>query len=214
MLPVEPEADRPGLDQYAQDNDDARPAVTWGDSCRSNGDPKRSDSRYDGLMSFPITVQPYIKSYQVLVCPSDPTAGGSAKAGSFCYEQQQQQGQVLGAYAGISGSNAAMRRVLPLSYAANYLLSRAQASSINSPSVDIPGGHNLAAIPMPLLAAGCQRRQQGFQIQRPRLLSAHLPAVERDAPNARHTRRLRLRQPARVAQPAQKRAQKEFHRKK
>ncbi len=71
-----------GLMQYTQDYDDALPAVTWGDSCRNNGDPVRSDDKYNGLMSFPITLQPYIKSYQVLVCPSDPVAGGFAKPDS------------------------------------------------------------------------------------------------------------------------------------
>ncbi|MBV9470371.1 MAG: DUF1559 domain-containing protein [Abitibacteriaceae bacterium] len=138
-----------GLLQYTQDYDDALPAVTWGDSCRNNGSPSRSDAKYNGMMSFPIALQPYIKSYQVLVCPSDPIAGGFAKLGSYCYEQQLLQGQVPGAYVGISSNNAAMRKVLPLSYAANYLLSRVQASSINNPAVDIPGGHNLSAIAVP-----------------------------------------------------------------
>ena len=138
-----------GLIQYAQDYDDALPAVTWGDSCRNNGSPSRSDSKYDGLMSFPITLQPYIKSYQVLVCPSDDIAGGFAKTGSYCYEQQLLQGQVPGAYVGISSNNDAMRQVLPLSYAANYLLSRGEVSSINNPAKDIPGGHKLTVIAVP-----------------------------------------------------------------
>lgn len=137
------------LVQYTQDYDDALPAVTWADSCRNNGDTDPSDAKYNGMMSFPLTLQPYFKSYQILVCPTDSIAGGFAKTGSACYEQQLLHGQVPGAYVGISSSNAAMRRVLPLSYAANYLLSRTQASSINSPALDIPGGHNLAAIAMP-----------------------------------------------------------------
>ena len=137
-----------GLLQYLQDYDESLPAVTWGDSCADQAR-NRSDAKYNGLMSFPITLQPYVKSYQALVCPSDPIAGGFAKQGSACYEQQLLQANLPGAYVGIHNSSDAMRRVLPLSYAANYLLSRAQGSSINNPNVNLPGGHALSAVKMP-----------------------------------------------------------------
>lgn len=136
-----------GLMQYIQDYDESLPAVTWGDSCADQAR-ARGDVNYNGLLSFPISLQPYIKSYQLLVCPSDPIAGGFAKS-SDCYERQLLQGNVPGAYVGIKNSNADMRKVLPLSYAANYLLSRGEPSSINSPNVNIPGGHSLSAIRMP-----------------------------------------------------------------
>jgi len=45
---------------------------------------------------------------------------------------------------GIKGNNADMRKVLPLSYAANYFLSRTTTGG-----TDTPGGHTLAAIKVP-----------------------------------------------------------------
>ena len=137
-----------GLMQYTQDYDETLPAVTWGDSC-ADANRNRGDANYNGLMSFPLALQPYIKSYGVLVCPSDPVAGGFAKPNSLCFERQMLQADVPGAYAGIRFDPDAMRRVLPLSYAANYLLSRAQWSSINNPNLNLPGGHALAAVRVP-----------------------------------------------------------------
>ena len=139
------------LQMYLQDYDEMLPAVTWGDSCRATGTPgaTRTDAAWDGLLSFPISLQPYVKNYGFLVCPSDAIRGGFAKTGSLCYERQLLAGAVPGAYAGINASNADMRRVLPLSYAANYWLSRTTGSSVNTPNADIPGGLAMASINKP-----------------------------------------------------------------
>ncbi len=139
------------LTMYVQDYDESLCPVTWGDSCRPSGNPGagRTDSAYDGMASWPIVLQPYAKSIGIYACPSDPVKGGFAKTGSLCYEKQLTSNNWPGAYPGIAGSNADLRKVLPLSYAANYFLSRTTPTSVNNPAADLPGGVSLASINHP-----------------------------------------------------------------
>jgi prepilin-type processing-associated H-X9-DG protein len=81
-----------------------------------------NDSFFSGVFAFPLAIQPYVKNYGVLVCPSDSEQGGFQKRGSNCYEQQLLQMKVPGAYAGVKDTPGGLRDVLPLSYAGNYKL--------------------------------------------------------------------------------------------
>lgn len=139
------------LNMYVQDYDETIGATTYGDSCRASGAPgaARSDANYVGMPGWPVALQPYAKNLGFLSCPSDPHKGGFAKTGSYCYEAQMVQGNLPGAYAGISANNADMRKVLPLSYSANYFLSNTTATPYRPAAPDIPGGVPLAAISRP-----------------------------------------------------------------
>jgi prepilin-type processing-associated H-X9-DG protein len=139
------------LGMYIQDYDETLCGVTHGDSCRATGTPgaARSDASYVGMPGWPVALQPYSKSVKYLSCPSDPHKGGYAKTGSYCFEAQLVQGNIPGAYAGISASNADLKRVMPLSYSANYFLSNTQATPYRPAAPDIPGGVSLAAINRP-----------------------------------------------------------------
>ncbi len=146
-----------GVMQYTQDYDEALPAVTYLDTCRASSAPggAYNINVSNGLLSYPITLQPYIKSYQVFSCPSDPK--NDLFVGPLCWELQMLQGGVPGAYSGIRSSPDTLARVLPLSYQANYYLSGTTQSTANpafpgSPvnrGRDTPGGLNMAAIRQP-----------------------------------------------------------------
>ena len=120
---------------YAQDNDEILPATGWQGPCTDPANPTAAgtnDANFFGFYSFPLAIQPYVKNYGVLVCPSDTSgAGGFAKGGSKCYEGQLVQMKVPGAYVGMSSTSNAMRDALPLSYAGNYLLCKSYS--------DLPG---------------------------------------------------------------------------
>lgn len=133
---------------YLQDYDEMIVPVTWGDSCRKNGLPgaTRSDNYFDGMLGWPFQLQPYIKGIGIYSCPSDPYKAGYGKTGSYCYQAQLLAANWPGAYSGIMNNNAALIKVLPLSYAANYYLSRTTQTLANSPNADTPGGVALAAV--------------------------------------------------------------------
>ena len=108
---------------YAQDNDEILPATGWQGPCTNPQTLVTDDTGFYGFYSFPLAIQPYVKNYGVLSCPSDTSgAGGFAKGSSKCYEGQLVQMKVPGAYVGMSSAPNAMRDALPLSYAANYYL--------------------------------------------------------------------------------------------
>jgi len=139
------------LNMYVQDYDETICATTYADSCRASGTPgaAKSDASYVGMPGWPIALQPYAKNIGFYSCPSDPHKGGFAKTGSYCYEAQMVQGNLPGAYSGMSASNADMKKVLPLSYSANYFLSNTTATPYNPTASDIPGGVSLASILRP-----------------------------------------------------------------
>jgi prepilin-type N-terminal cleavage/methylation domain-containing protein/prepilin-type processing-associated H-X9-DG protein len=148
-----------GLMMYTQDYDETLCAVTWRDSCRASGTPGEtgSDDLYNGMPGWPLALQPYVKNYGVLKCPSDDTAGGFAKTNAYCFEAQLLQAKVPGAYTGIRSSGEDMRKVLPLSYAANYYLTNSQTSlnvpltppALSGRGKDIPAGMSLSEVKKP-----------------------------------------------------------------
>lgn len=113
---------------YAQDYDEIMPETGWQGPCSDPLTGAPGDAFYSGVQSFPIASAPYIKNWDIFKCPSDSQFGGFNKPNSFCYEAQLIQAEFPGAYPGIKDVPDAMRKVLPLSYAANYFLAGAYAT--------------------------------------------------------------------------------------
>jgi prepilin-type N-terminal cleavage/methylation domain-containing protein/prepilin-type processing-associated H-X9-DG protein len=122
---------------YAQDNDEILPATGWQGPCTNPQTLVTNDTFFSGVYAFPLAIQPYVKSYGVLVCPSDSEQGGFEKKGSNCYEQQLIQMKVPGASVGIKDTATGLRDVLPLSYAGNYKLCK---SYVNVPGTTVARG--------------------------------------------------------------------------
>lgn len=116
---------------YAQDYDEIMPETGWQGPCSQPGNAGSvavGDAYFSGVYAFPLAVQPYVKNYQLLICPSDTDKGGWGKLGSFCYEAQLRDFPVQGWYNGIRNTANAMNKVLPLSYAGNYFLASAYST--------------------------------------------------------------------------------------
>lgn len=138
-----------GLMMYTQDYDEVLCPVTYADSCRATATGPTTDAAWDGLLGWPLALQPYMKNLGLLACPSDPYRGGFSKQGSYCYEAQMLAANVPGAYSGISSSGPAMQRVLPLSYSANYWLSNTSGTTYTPSPSGVPGSVSLAAVNKP-----------------------------------------------------------------
>ena len=112
-----------GLFQYTQDYDETMPFVTCSNLGNCSTPTATANPWY-------VTVQPYIKSYQILSCPSD-TATALAADTRFL------PGYV---YAGVPGLTAAstaqdIAKAIPLSYGSNLELAASlNIASFNSPS--------------------------------------------------------------------------------
>jgi prepilin-type N-terminal cleavage/methylation domain-containing protein len=144
-----------GFMQYTQDYDEKLPFMTCGDLSAGCG-----VAPGPGHPWF-ISVQPYMKSYQLLTCPSDTLKAGAADT------------RWLPTYvdAGVPGLTSAslaadMIKAIPLSYASNDLLSTGQSiAAINSVSqmflVGESGGKGAAAT---TTYAGSFYMQPGYDI--------------------------------------------------
>lgn len=119
-----------GAMMYSQDYDEILPETGWQGPCSPAGEPPQgaTDNFFSGVYAFPLAIQPYVKNYNILVCPSDPDKGGWGKTGSLCYENQLLLMGVPGSYVGMRNVANAMTKTLPLSYAGNYFLSNAYAT--------------------------------------------------------------------------------------
>ena len=119
-----------GAMMYSQDYDEVLPETGWQGPCSPAGPPPQTanDNSFSGVYAFPLAIQPYVKNYNILACPSDPDKGGWGKTGSLCYENQLLLMNVPGAYVGIRNVANAMTKAFPLSYAGNYFLSEAYAT--------------------------------------------------------------------------------------
>lgn len=108
---------------YSQDYDELLPATGWQGPC-TNPTTGVTDDTYatQGYYSFPMATYPYLKSWAVFACPSDPDRGGFNKLTSTCYESQLLAVKMPGSYVGMRNVPNAMRDSFPLSYAANYIL--------------------------------------------------------------------------------------------
>lgn len=114
---------------YSTDYDDTPAETGWDGPCSSptpdsNGYYAVGDAYFSGVFSFPIATAPYIKSWPLFSCPSDPDKGGFNKTGSYCYEAQLLAVNMPQSYSGMRNDVNAMLRSFPLSYAGNYLLSQ------------------------------------------------------------------------------------------
>lgn len=112
-----------GMFQYTQDYDETLPFIT----CGNLGDCTTSNA---GAHPWYVSTQPYLKSYQLLSCPSDTTFAVAADT------------RWLGTYvnAGVPGLTAAstaqeISKAIPLSYGSNVLLQNTlNIASFNTPS--------------------------------------------------------------------------------
>lgn len=104
-----------GFMQYTQDYDEKLPFMTIGDSYTAN----TAATWLPGSLGWPLSLQPYLKSRQILVCPSD-----TDKA---CFSRPAFETQLV--EAGIPGASLTMTAAeraaaLPLSYSTNYNLDK------------------------------------------------------------------------------------------
>lgn len=104
-----------GVAQYTQDYDETLPFITCGDIGVTYNDCVNVSPT---SRPWFISVQPYVKNYQFLVCPSDTVAGNAADT----------RWNAMYVNAGVPGVTAGMtiaelQKALPLSYATNILLS-------------------------------------------------------------------------------------------
>lgn len=114
---------------YATDYDDTPAETGWDGPCSSpvpnaSGYYAVGDAYFSGVFSFPIATAPYIKNWQIFICPSDPDKGGFNKTGSYCYEAQLLAVNMPGSFPGMRDVVNAMLKSFPLSYAGNYFLSQ------------------------------------------------------------------------------------------
>lgn len=113
------------VQMYTQDYDEVYPQTGWQGPCTNPADGVTAgDQFWSGVYAFPLASGPYIKNWQIFVCPDDPYKGGWAKQGSYCYEAQLVAAKIPGAYTGMNSVAKAMQTVFPLSYAGNYYLNK------------------------------------------------------------------------------------------
>jgi prepilin-type N-terminal cleavage/methylation domain-containing protein/prepilin-type processing-associated H-X9-DG protein len=137
---------------YSGDYDDNLPETGWDGPC-SRPDATHdltaasvNDAYFSGVFSFLIAEMPYTKNTQMITDQGDADKGVFGKDGSYCYEAQLIAANVPGAYEGMRNVPGAMAKVLPASYAANYLL--AQTYDVPRGSTKAKG-RNLGAINFP-----------------------------------------------------------------
>ena len=106
---------------YAQDYDEHWGFTTWRDCYDA------SNAWYPGSMAWPITLQPYIKNRQMLVCPSDTDAACFSKTGNTFFLMLTAAG-----YAPTADTAAALAAAFPLSYATNIALGWSTAGGANT----------------------------------------------------------------------------------
>ena len=103
-----------GVLMYTTDHDGNYPAVTWAQSYASG-------ARYNGVISWVLSIQPYLKNWDIGICPSDGDRACFAKDANDEYAKQLVQVGWPGATLGLTSYELA--QLLPWSYAANYFLS-------------------------------------------------------------------------------------------
>jgi len=130
---------------YSQDFDEFLPMA---------GRPAKISNRYN-VYPWPISLRPYIKNDQVLICPSDSDRQGMAVTASdnTAVDNMLLDEKVPGAYAGIAAARN-IPSILGVSYAANYLMCPTYgytnpANGITVPPVPNTASYNLAAIAAP-----------------------------------------------------------------
>jgi prepilin-type N-terminal cleavage/methylation domain-containing protein/prepilin-type processing-associated H-X9-DG protein len=115
---------------YANDYDDGLPETGWDGPCsqpdalHDGTSGSVSDNYWSGVYSFLLADQPYTKNVDMIQDSADPDKGVFGKDGSYCFEAQLLAAGTKGAYVGMRSSIGAMAKVLPASYAGNYLLSQ------------------------------------------------------------------------------------------
>ena len=109
---------------YSSDYDDMLPETGWIGPCSDPGGVVGRNDSFSGVQSFLTGIYPYSKNWQMLACPSDADKGVFGKPGEGCFEKMFLEAGVPGAYVGMADVNNGLEfvKVLPASYAGNYLL--------------------------------------------------------------------------------------------
>jgi prepilin-type N-terminal cleavage/methylation domain-containing protein/prepilin-type processing-associated H-X9-DG protein len=109
---------------YSVDYDDMLPETGWAGPCSFPGTNISNNHQFSGVQSFLTGIQPYAKNWDILACPSDADKGVFGKPNEGCFEKMFLAAGVPGAYEGMAIVNNGLEfvRVLPASYAGNYLL--------------------------------------------------------------------------------------------
>ena len=109
---------------YAGDYDDTLPETGWNGVCSFPGTTQANNDQWSGVHPFLTGIQPYMKNWDIIACPSDADKGVFGKPGELCFEYLMLDANVPGAYVGMSDVDFGkeMARILPASYAGNYLL--------------------------------------------------------------------------------------------
>jgi prepilin-type N-terminal cleavage/methylation domain-containing protein len=105
---------------YTQDYDERLPAVTCSDVFGTN---PWCTGPFNYLVPWPLSLQPYLKNFQVGVCPSDPDKATFSKCGvgGGNYDEILVALGWPGARRGMLPQECA--QIFPLSYSSNYFLS-------------------------------------------------------------------------------------------
>ncbi len=105
---------------YTQDYDERLPAVTCSDVF---GTSPWCTGRFNNLLPWALSLQPYLKNFQVGVCPSDPDKATFSKCGVGAgnYDEILVTLRWPGARRGMLPQECA--QIFPLSYSTNYFLS-------------------------------------------------------------------------------------------
>ncbi len=121
-----------GLLMYSQDYDEMWPFMTYYDCFNPPG----PGLWRPGAFPWHVTIQPYVKNWQVLICPSDAQRACMTKVGSA--GSNDYDGMFIARFGYAPATPAEAASLWPLSYATNVYLGWSQGhatqASINSPS--------------------------------------------------------------------------------
>ncbi|MFN3728854.1 MAG: prepilin-type N-terminal cleavage/methylation domain-containing protein [Fimbriimonadaceae bacterium] len=135
---------------YTNDHDDMLPETGWNGPCSFPGTGTTNNHEFSGVHSFLTGIHPYSKSWTILQCPADPDKGVFGKPNEGCFEKMFLDARVPGAYEGMRLVNNGQEfaRVLPASYAGNYLLMPGYRR-LSEGAWTGQRGRNLGEIPQP-----------------------------------------------------------------
>lgn len=119
-----------GAMMYADTNDDQLPETGYYGPCHNGTGPGTGGGYFSGLFSYPISTYPYVKNREIWADGADPQKNGFNSTLN-CFQLQLNAAGIPGITPSMSPAEKA--KLVPLSYAGNYFLSKAY---------DFPAGFN------------------------------------------------------------------------
>jgi prepilin-type N-terminal cleavage/methylation domain-containing protein/prepilin-type processing-associated H-X9-DG protein len=115
-----------GILMYVQDFDETLPETSLAGVFR-NANNNGLGQDYRGILPFNLAIQPYVKNYQVMACPSDDLRqnGSVDRSGmnAMLIGAGVPGANTLPAYSNTPSYHEAVAKICPMSYAGNYFLS-------------------------------------------------------------------------------------------